>query len=126
MHLLIDSSVCDLASPVCFAVTKSGGTNSARLGFDIVVCASRAGNAGMTIPDGFVIWAHLTVSSLRVDIGCVFMAMADLSSSIPDGTGSAGNAAGSLGRPVVGMIALDASLVGNIVVRVVTGTAALV
>ena len=79
----------------------------------------------MTIPDGFVIWAHLTVSSLRVDIGCVFMAMADLSSSIPDGTSSAGNAAGSLGRPVVGMITLDAPLVGNIVVRVVTGTAAL-
>ena len=126
MHLFIDSSVCDLACPFCFAVNKSGGTNSARLGFDIIVCASRAGNAGVTIPDGFIIWAHLTVSSLRVDIGCVFMTMTDLSISVPDGTGAAGNAACSLGRPVVGMITLDAPLVGNIIEWVVTGTAALV
>ena len=126
MHLFIDSSLYDLAPPICFDVNKSGRTNSARLGFDIVVCVGRAGNTGMTIPDGLVIWARLTVISLRVEIGCAFMAMAELSSSVPDGTGAAGNATVSLGRPVIGMITLDAPLVSNIIEWVVFGTAALV
>ena len=85
MHLFMDKSSYNLASPFNLVVGKSRGANSAGLRSDVIICASRAGNASFTVPDRLVSRTLLTVSSLGVDIGVFSGAVAYFSSRVPYG-----------------------------------------